>query len=129
MPHHEVLYISDLSAETNTNEVAKILVRARTKSQWQGIVGRLLFDGARFVHMLSGPYDAVAELMQCIRADGRHRNLSILHEESVATPRFADFKVGYWYVDNEAQSAAELRRHKGVDAVNAFLARQAEFDL
>jgi Sensors of blue-light using FAD len=129
MPHHEVLYISDLSTETNANEVAKILVSARKVSQWRGIVGRLLFDGARFVHMFSGPYEAVAELMQSIRADNRLDNLSVLHEEAVAAPRFADFKVGYWYVDDEARSAAELRRHSGREAVNVFLARQAEFDL
>jgi Sensors of blue-light using FAD len=129
MQHYEALYVSELSPETSTTEVARILVHARASNRARGIAGLLLFDGARFVQMLSGSEAMVTMLMQSIRDDPRHHHISMLHEGVVAIPTFTDFNVGYWYVDDEAHSAIELKKYLGVSAVKALLDRREAFDL
>jgi hypothetical protein len=129
MTHYEALYVSDMSPETSTSDVAKILVQARTNNRNRGVAGLLLFDGARFVHLLSGPHAAVTQLLQTISRDARHQHISILCEGFVATPTVCDFNFGYWYVDDETYSALELKKYTGRAAVKALLDRKNEFDL
>jgi Sensors of blue-light using FAD len=125
----QILYISDLSEHTSAAQTSDVLASARTRNAERNITGVLLFDGAHFVQLLEGDHGAVTALMQRIDADARHRNIIVLHTGVTEKRRFLNFGAGYWYVDDESQSAAILRSLSGHDALQTVLSRSAEFDV
>jgi hypothetical protein len=126
---YQILYISDLSDDTTAAQISEVLTSARTRNAERNITGVLLFDGAHFVQLLEGEKDDVESLMRAIDADTRHCNVFILHSGLSKVRRFFNFGAGYWYVDEEEESAALLRTLSGAQALEAVLARRAAFDI
>lgn len=75
-------------------ELDAIACAAARNNAAGGLTGLLLYGGSRFYGVLEGPRRRVFNRMERIVVDPRHRNLVVLREEAIETPRFANWSFG-----------------------------------
>jgi hypothetical protein len=68
---------------------------SRRNNAAQGLTGLLLFGGFRFYAILEGPQRRVFARMERIITDPRHRRLTVLREDAIEVPRFANWSFGF----------------------------------
>ena len=76
-------------------EIPRIVAAVRTRNDAAGISGLLLFTGQDFAQLIEGPPQAVADLWARIRADPRHHDIVVFHDERAPTRWFNDSRVGF----------------------------------
>ena len=90
----QLIYVSDL-VDNDESVLASILESAVRRNQQNGITGMLLYGDGNFIQVLEGDEAAVDETYGRIRADLRHRNLSILLQGPIPERQFSDWSMGY----------------------------------
>ena len=94
--------------------VARILAKSRKNNAERGIVGGLFFGDGCFLQCLEGPDEAVDRLYERIRADSRHRDVTVLSRNVIARISFGAWSMKY------APGEAPLRRLMQTLGVNRF---------
>ena len=91
------LYVSTsrLTPEEAMIEVDRIVAVSRPRNQDLDVTGALLFTGERFVQLLEGPADGVAELQESIFRDTRHENVITIHNDDVRDREFLGWSLAY----------------------------------
>jgi len=104
-----LIYTSQSRLGSNPAELDRLVEQASVLNKAVDITGMLWADKDRFVQALEGAHDVVADTMQRIQADPRHRDLEILCDRPVVQRMF-----GRW---------AMVRSNQGPDgtASTAFL--------
>ncbi len=128
MKLYEILYVSNMAAGTPVTAVADIVSRARRYNQANGLTGLLVFDGARFGHLLEGARSAVFELIERIRLDTRHTDIDMLHYGELAERRFNRFSMGYVPAEQD-DALGVLAGKDGAEALQHFLGLVPVLDL
>ena len=128
MKPYEILYVSSLAPETPVTAISEILAKSRRHNQANHVTGLLVFDGARFAHLLEGARDLVFELVERIRADARHVNMEVLHYAPLDERRFVRFGTGYVPAEQE-DALGHLAAKDGVAALQYFLGLIPVLDL
>ncbi|WP_341893527.1 BLUF domain-containing protein [Variovorax sp. YR752] len=90
-----LLYMSRATREMTALEVDALLERARVLNAAQGVTGALLHYDSRFVQVLEGAPAAVESCFERILGDPRHEQITRLHSEMIAAPRFPDWSMRY----------------------------------
>ncbi|MDE0545368.1 BLUF domain-containing protein [Microbacterium sp. C7(2022)] len=72
-----------------------ILITSRENNSRDDITGMLLYRGGQFVQILEGRADRVHALLEKIRADARHTDLTVLLDEPIDERQFAEWSMGY----------------------------------
>jgi hypothetical protein len=72
---YNVVYCSRAADGMSKATVDKILESAHRNNPAHGITGLLVFGGGIFFQWLEGPRESLAQLMDRIRADGRHHDV------------------------------------------------------
>lgn len=88
-------YVSRPQADLPVTEIPRIVSVARANNARDGLTGVLVYTGADFAQLIEGPEQAVATLWARVSADPRHRDISILLDETNHGPWFADWRMGY----------------------------------
>ncbi|MEP9402135.1 BLUF domain-containing protein [Sphingomonas sp. VNH70] len=88
----QILYTSTSAGQADTDA---ILQQSRHNNAVDGITGLLWVHGGRFLQVLEGPEDSVAETYARIAADPRHHDVRILSDRPVGTREF-----GYWSMEH-----------------------------
>ena len=107
----QLIYVSDLSnaADIDDADVAvlgAILEQSARNNGREGVTGMLLFSQGNFMQVIEGEADDVKRAFERIRADPRHRNLTLLSEEAVPERHFSDWRMGFRRIT--AADAAQL---------------------
>lgn len=89
----QILYISS-STRGMTVDVGKILEQSRHNNALDGITGLLWSDSVRFLQVLEGPEDSVAEAFERISRDPRHHAIVVLSDKTIETRQFGDWAMG-----------------------------------
>lgn len=99
-------------------DVGSIMASSKRNNGMDGITGLLVFDGQTFLQVLEGPRDSVSAAFDRIQADPRHRDVTVIRDDTVADRDFA-----YW--------SMELRdpNHPSDDAMWRLRRRLEHFDL
>lgn len=114
----ELLYLSALAAQASPACVGGIVRHARSRNAGRGIRSLLVFDGWRFCQYFSGGAAALDALAQCIRADERHTDFTLLHTgRGEGAPLVGLPLVFALCYDAGLDAVAEAR---GADALSAF---------
>lgn len=90
-----LVYTSTASQPFRETALEQLLTVCRRLNDGRGITGMLLHRDGRFIQVLEGHPDTVAELVDVIREDSRHHDLRVLMKESIAERRFSDWTMGY----------------------------------
>lgn len=76
-------------------QVQDILAVARPRNLSLGVTGALLADAGRFAQVLEGSQANIDVLMDYIRRDPRHTDISIAHVEERSARRFANWSMAH----------------------------------
>lgn len=99
MDHRRIVYVSEADPALEARDLRLILETAQERNWRAGLSGLLLHDGEHFLQHLEGPPAAMAPVWAAIRADARHREVTVLVDEITAERAFADWRMGYLRID------------------------------
>lgn len=128
--YFQVLYLSQLAHELDSNVVKDVVRVSRTHNPARGITGALLFDGERFCQLLEGSQSEVIPLMLRITRDARHGEIRTLHSGPASIRALHSWRSGYCHAAGDLDPFEGVRGLAGAAAVQAFiaLARAADLD-
>lgn len=107
-----IIYKSRRKSDFEEAELKALLLRSRIRNAAARLSGILIFDGTHFLKLLEGPKDSLAKTFECIGADDRHTDLTIL---SKRTAKLAGCKLSKTtaparVVGRDAMTAAQHQR-------------------
>jgi hypothetical protein len=82
-------------ASTVEPEIGRILMQSRRNNPARGLVGVLYYGDGHFFQVLEGEREAIDALLDTLRRDVRHRDLSVLSRHAVGQPSFAGWSMKY----------------------------------
>lgn len=93
MPY-QLAYMSR-SSRWSRSDLLELLRAARAKNASLGITGVLLHREGRFVQLLEGGDEEVHALYASIRADDRHRDVTLVWDDQAVTRWFGDWWMAF----------------------------------
>lgn len=125
-------YVSRPRPGMSLGEIPRIVAAVRARNDVVGITGVLLFTGQDFAQMIEGPPQVVANLWASIRADPRHHDIVVFHDERAPARWFNDSRVGFpsdegviAQVEAWRRSCGALDSAKGAELRNVLAAIDA----
>lgn len=94
-------YTSWASPSLRTEDVDAILASARRNNPLQGLSGLLIFNGTNFMQILEGVEPAIDELVERLKVDRRHSNMSIRDERTIDQRVFPDWAMAYLRMEDD----------------------------
>lgn len=88
-----LIYVSMASNAMRPDSVTEIAERAARKNALVGVTGLLAFNSARFMQLLEGDESAVLDIMQRIKLDDRHHDISILRQSGLVKRECPDWSM------------------------------------
>lgn len=90
---HQIAYLSRASESFSPSDLGNIIQIARLNNRQYSVTGLLLFDSGQFLQALEGERSDVRVIFERIRADSRHRGISILSDREVARREFGSWTM------------------------------------
>jgi hypothetical protein len=103
-----LVYVSDAARPMSEDDLAALLADARERNRGLGVTGMLLYKGGNFIQTVEGPTGGIDALMRAIRADGRHRNLFVMLDETARVREFPDWAMGYRRLAPDGETSLQL---------------------
>ena len=93
----QIVYCSITTAPGghSTGAIPAILRQAAPRNGLDGVTGLLYAEGDAFLQAIEGPDDSVADLLERLRQDDRHRDLRILVDRQIEHRDFGDWTMAY----------------------------------
>lgn len=92
---HQLAYMSETEGRWSRADLLELLRLSRAKNTALGITGILLFRDGRFVQLLEGGRDEIDALYDTIRADVRHKDVTLLWRVKSKSRWFADWSMRF----------------------------------
>lgn len=90
-----LVYVSVSDHPMTDEELRALLEESRENNAKLNVTGMLLYRDGFFIQALEGEEQAVRELYDAIRDDGRHRNIVTVYEEPITERAFSDWSMGF----------------------------------
>lgn len=95
----EIVYVSAAARPFGESDLSALLTKAREKNERLGLTGMLLYVGNNFMQLLEGPADALGPLIETIKRDPRHGEVTVILQRSIERRSFPDWSMGYRRLD------------------------------
>ena len=96
----EIIYVSAPTRPFGDGDLSALLTRAREKNERLGVTGMLLLVASNFLQLLEGPTEVMDPLVEAIRRDQRHIDLTIILQREIERRSFPDWPMGYRRLDS-----------------------------
>ena len=110
---HRLVYMSTAVGVLRADELDRIYFRAKSANAQAGITGLMLFYEGAFLQVLEGSAAGVASLLDRIRRDRRHANITVLEAGPAEDRLFPDAPMRFIAARNlspgEKQAFSDLR--------------------
>lgn len=90
---YQVVYLSRATQILTSDDINQLLSSSLRANDNVGITGLLLFDGDRFIQALEGPEGAVMTVMERIKKDSRHCDISYMAATDIAERQFGAWSM------------------------------------
>ena len=90
-----LIYVSSSVGLYTAQDVAQILEESDLNNTRLQVTGLLAYQNGNIMQVLEGPKEAVMETFGRIKADPRHRNISVLLIEEIDQRHFSDWKMAF----------------------------------
>ena len=101
---YRIIYSSAEVVKFDAPELKALLLTSRLRNKAVGLTGMLIYDAGMFLQMLEGEESVVLERFGRIKADPRHRDVTVLlRSEADETRRFGDWSMGFADVTGASQ--------------------------
>jgi len=101
-----LVYVSSAVRLFSHEELVELLRLSRINNARLGVTGMLLYDRGNFIQVMEGPGAKVDNLYEKIRADPRHKQVTMLLQGPLEKRQFKTFTMGF---DNGADLSVEDR--------------------
>lgn len=91
----QLVYTSVATERMPKSKLYKILVQARGNNRLAGITGLLVFVDGMFLQVLEGEADSVAQILQKINADPRHKDIKVIYQGDTDQRTFSSWQMAY----------------------------------
>ncbi len=93
---YSYIYLSSATEEVTPRELERILQKARSRNEADGITGILLYHDGNFMQFLEGPEEAVLRCVnERIKPARQHRGLITLQSKPIRERDFGDWRMAY----------------------------------
>jgi hypothetical protein len=118
-----LLYVSQKTMlwPDDAADVAAIAEVARARNAELAVTGALISTRAHFAQMLEGPSGAIEALMDSIRRDPRHREVTVVTTGPIARRQFATWSLAYAGPSTYVAAALEPLLAEGASAYDIRL--------
>lgn len=106
-----IVYISQGTRRLQRADILDILRVSRMKNTVRGITGVLLYYDGLFLQVLEGEDDRLADLLEVLRHDRRHKELRVLLDETVTERHFPDWAMAFMEMADLPPEDRWLCRH------------------
>ena len=103
------IYVSVPDSGIDADDIGAILSTARRRNAELEITGALLYGKGSFVQILEGPPDSVDRLLETIRTDPRHDDMTVVLRDVVEAREFAGWAMAYVGGDEAVASLGGVR--------------------
>lgn len=110
------LYRSMAVPGLGESDLAEIVTVARARNQATGLTGCLHYEDGLFFQWLEGPAPDLWRVVDSIRRDPRHRELTVLEQGPLAGRRFQSWRMRF--SDRDHASLMDWFAGKGVSTVD-----------
>lgn len=93
-------YISTATRLFLDPEMDQLLATSRAKNTRLDITGLLLYRPHGFIQTIEGPETAVLALLDTIKADHRHKNLTVIIYDKIETRDFENWSMGFYRISD-----------------------------
>ena len=100
-----LVYSSTATHPFSDAELEGLLHQARNRNEQLAITGMLSYRNGGFIQFLEGTPEHIDEVLRSIRADERHRDLTILIDEPITARQFSSWTMGYERLRETAKPA------------------------
>jgi len=97
-----LIYVSSSIKLLNDAELLDILKVSRENNGSKDITGLLLYKSGNFMQALEGPDEIVNALYEKIKADPRHKDVSVISREQITSRQFSKWEMAFTNLDNPA---------------------------
>ena len=91
----QMIYISAATVQFTTEDLAKLLSKARANNSSVDVTGMLIFHEGSFFQVLEGPEEEVFKIYDLISDDPRHDDVKLLLKSKVEKRSFEDWSMGF----------------------------------
>ena len=98
-----VVYVSSATEPMSAADIEEIVDVSDRNNARDGITGMMLYADGNIIQAIEGPEPAVLNLMDRLRADSRHHEVTVIAMYPVDRRQFPDWKMGVRQV-SDAQS-------------------------
>lgn len=95
----QLIYISAASVEFTTEDLTKLLKKAREKNAKVDVSGMLIYHEGSFFQVLEGPEEEVYRVYDLIADDPRHDEVRLLLKSVVEKRSFENWSMGFVNTD------------------------------
>ena len=95
-----LIYVSSSIKLLSDAELLDILKVSRENNASEEITGLLLYKSENFMQVLEGPDEVVDALYEKIKADPRHKGVSIISREQISARQFSAWEMAFQNLDN-----------------------------
>ncbi|MGE0440218.1 MAG: BLUF domain-containing protein [Gemmatimonadales bacterium] len=95
----QIVYVSTATVRWTAAALLELLHASRRKNQLHGVTGLLGHNDGTFLQLVEGPAAQVRLLLDRIRQDPRHEDVSVLVERAVPHRYFPDWSMGFQEVE------------------------------
>ena len=113
-----VIYTSSAAPGFTVRDLSDVLAASRRNNARWHLSGVLLFEGGTFLQVVEGPAWPMDKALSRIRADERHRGITMLSDREADRRYFPDWAMGSRELDGEAAftlDEAEMAARLGPD--------------
>lgn len=102
-----IVYASSAVRLFDRADLVNLLDISQKANKEHGITGMLLYRGGNFIQVIEGEDEAVLQLYENIKADPRHRDVTLLSQDPIKSRQFPDWSMGFRNIDKMSQSELE----------------------
>ncbi len=85
---HRVVYLSAATGEADTVDLRSIAHQCQRNNSHTGVTGLLMFIDGSFLQVIEGESGVITELLETLRSDHRHKDITIIEEKPVEARLF-----------------------------------------
>jgi hypothetical protein len=92
---YHVIYVSSTKAILSEQALSAYLESFRANNHKHGITGLLLYKDGNVMQVIEGEQEAIEQLLNNIKTDGRHSGIIVLVKEEIATREFSEWSMSF----------------------------------
>ncbi|MBT8153742.1 BLUF domain-containing protein [Epibacterium ulvae] len=104
---HRLIYLSQTTRPMSSLETGRLIAKAQARNAKAGLTGMLVLLQSRFLQVLEGPENALAQCYGRIQQDKRHSHMQLLQSTPITQRAFPDWKMSLFHPEQLPEQAKD----------------------